>query len=55
MDKLTKKEQEHLKGNEVTTLTLLKRMREDQGKMTEKYNRETCWDCRFIAKKLGVE
>jgi len=48
--KLTKKELNHVKEFCGGTLTTFKQTRELQTKEPE-----ACWECRFIAVKLGIE
>ena len=58
-NRLTKKELVHLveRGDEDAALSDFKKLRKDQIEMKENSSSkvETCWDCRFIAKKLGIE
>jgi hypothetical protein len=54
--KLTKKELAHIK--ETTDNGLLREFKANRAKHQEwkaKGEREACWECRFIAKKLGLE
>lgn len=61
---LTKKEKKHLKKTaEITTLAAFKEMAEKQAEMRKEYkekggvyaNFEPCYDCKNIARKLGLE
>lgn len=56
-DKLTTKEMKHLRETTIgrPTLAAFKRNREGQLAMIEMAGIEPCWDCLFIAKKLGLE
>ena len=57
-DRLTAKERAHLRENKIRTLKRLREARRVQlaGKMPATVGSlESCWDCRMIAKKLGVE
>lgn len=52
---LTKKEKKHLKGvGGVTTLRDFKNVAEYQKKWRQPGGNEPCWECKFIAKKLGL-
>ncbi len=60
--KLTKKQLAHVKKWGGGTLAEFKRNREAQHKMKENgevrdplRNNEPCWECRIIARKLGLE
>jgi len=55
--KLTKKELVHVIEDCGGTLEGFKRNREKQLEMVQKNpdGMEPCWDCKFIAKKLGLE
>lgn len=63
--KLTKKEKKHLKEQEITTLTQFKTTREFQKKNLVKSIQdrkeympglmEPCWECKMIARRLGLE
>lgn len=50
--KLTKEERKHLRKNGITTLYELKEIREWQTRLTDKV---VCWDCKSIARKVGIE
>jgi len=54
--KLTKKERKHLSEHGILQSTFLaQRTFDEQQKLREKFpNSEPCWDCKFIAKKLGL-
>lgn len=59
-DKLTKKELAHLRDVAgITTLSALRETRAAQKRQKrlaiEFPGREPCWDCRLIAKKLGID
>ena len=55
-NKLTKKELKHIKDTtDSNTLLSFKANREHQLRLKEKDGREPCWECRFIAEKLGLE
>ena len=56
-NKLTKKELVHLveKGSPERALSDFKVMRKRQIAQKEKEGLEACWECRFIARKLGVD
>lgn len=58
-NRLTKKELVHLveKGDGSEALSDFQKLRKEQIEMKEQSSSkvETCWDCRFIAKKLGIE
>lgn len=56
MKDLTKKEKKHLLEDAgCKTLEQFKRNADHQKKMREKTpGIEPCWDCKFIAKKLGL-
>lgn len=53
---LTKKERKHVREMGVATLREFKKNAEFQAKARREYPEasEPCWDCRFIAKKLGL-
>lgn len=52
--KLTAKERKHLKEQKVITTYDLEQTFKLQAEMRLKYpHSEPCWDCKFIAKKLG--
>jgi len=51
--KLLKREIIHLIESNITTIEALKDTRAYHKRMDK--DRETCWDCRSIAKKLGLE
>jgi len=53
---LTKKEKKHLKiAGGITTLKEFKKTAEAQKEMREKHpSIEPCFECKFIAKKLGL-
>lgn len=55
--KLTKKEMKHLREtcDGPPTLAALRRNREHQRQQKGESGIEPCWDCRLIAKKLGLE
>jgi len=53
--KLTKKERKHLSDNGIWCIEVLQRTINRQAQMREESGIEPCWDCRFIAKKLGIE
>lgn len=57
LNKLTKKELVHLieKGQPDHALDDFKVMRTRQRASREKDGFEPCWECRFIARKLGLE
>jgi len=55
-NQLTLKELTHLQDDAgVNTLAAFKRTREQQIAMGENSPIETCWDCRLIAQKVGLE
>lgn len=54
---LSKKEKKHLRDFDITTLRDFKEMAINQAKDRERAKpalMEPCWDCRAIAKKLGL-
>ena len=53
---LTAKEKRHLKSQDIRTLKKFKEVAEHQAKTREYFPKwsEPCWDCRAIAKKLGL-
>lgn len=60
--KLSKKELQHLIEMEITTLEKFKSTRraqiarrDEQDKKFPKLNNEPCWECKMIARKLGLE
>jgi hypothetical protein len=60
--KLTKKELGHLKNEGLNNTFLfqqnvnrLEELRKEQRKRFGKVTCEPCWDCKFIARKLGVK
>ncbi len=53
--KLLKKELKHLQEMGITTLAQLKETRKFQIEQKDRTNRESCWDCRSIAEKLGLK
>ncbi|MCK9370100.1 hypothetical protein M0R04_09370 [Candidatus Dojkabacteria bacterium] len=55
LSKLNQKELIHLLENNITTLDALKRTREQQRKSLLYSGIETCWKCKFIARKLKIE
>jgi len=55
-DKLTKKELEHVRKWAGGTLASIRKTRIAQAVDKEvRGGQEPCWDCRVIAKKLGLE
>ena len=55
--KLTKKELRHLQEtiDGPPTLALFKLNRDAHHRMKEETGNEPCYECRFIARKLGIE
>ena len=53
---LTEKEKKHLQEMDITTLTEFKLVAQTQKEMrdSQSMGSEPCWDCRAIAKKLGL-
>lgn len=52
---LTKAEQKHLTEVGVNSMEAFRKCREYQIKIKGKSKRETCFECRTIAIKLGIE
>jgi len=53
--KLNKKELKHLKEMGITNKASWLRNLEHQKRLRDSGGVEPCWDCRFIAEKLGME
>jgi hypothetical protein len=56
-DKLNKEEIQHLMDTKVFSITDMQQVRNDQRKLMSSVpgSHEPCWECRIIAKKLGLE
>ena len=56
---LTKEEKKHLKEQEITTLRDFKKTAKSQAEMRREkiygFTCEPCWNCKMIARKLGLE
>ena len=53
---LTANEIRHLREMmETVTLNGFKKLRNEQKELKAKWTTEPCWDCRFIAQKIGLE
>lgn len=51
---LTKAERKHVKEMDLTTLRQFEKNARMQAEMRQSWPSEPCWDCRAIARKLGL-